>query len=72
MFGGGVAANPALRAAYAKMCEEEGVELIMPPLSATGDNAAMIALVANDRFAKDRFLELHADVAAHAPLDKRY
>jgi N6-L-threonylcarbamoyladenine synthase len=49
-LGGGVAANPALRAAYEKMCAEEGVRLVMPPLASCGDNAGMIAEVALDRY----------------------
>ncbi len=72
LFGGGVAANASLRAAYEKMCSEEKVELIMAPLSACGDNAAMIGLVANNRFADAKFSALDADVSAHAPLDIAY
>lgn len=72
MFGGGVAANPEIRAAYEKMCNKAGVNLIMAPLSACGDNAVMIGLVANDRFKQHKFLDMDADVAAHAPLDEEY
>ena len=71
-LGGGVAANPALRAAYEKMCAQEGVRLIMPPLSSCGDNAGMIALVALDRYEQGRFLSWDADAYAHADLDKPY
>lgn len=72
MFGGGVAANPEIRDAYKKMCDEENVELILAPLSACGDNAAMIGLVANVRFIQNRFFNLDADVLAHASLDLEY
>ena len=72
LFGGGVAANPSLRSAYVKMCEEENVEMVMAPLSACGDNAAMIGLVANDRFANKNFSNLDTDVEAHASLDIKY
>ena len=41
-LGGGVAANPALRAAYQQACDARGVRLTMPPASACTDNAAMI------------------------------
>ena len=72
LFGGGVAANPSLRSAYVKMCEEENVEMIMAPLSACGDNAAMIALVANQRYKENKFSNLSTDVQAHATLDEDY
>jgi N6-L-threonylcarbamoyladenine synthase/protein kinase Bud32 len=71
-LGGGVAANPALRAAYEKMCDQMGVRLTMPPLSSCTDNAGMIALVAQDRYAQGKFFGLDADVSAHASLDDPY
>ncbi len=71
-LGGGVAANPALRAAYERMCEKIGVRLTMPPLSACGDNAGMIALVALDRYRQGKFFGLDADAQAHASLDEPY
>lgn len=71
-LGGGVAANPALRAAYEEMCASIGVRLTMPPLSACGDQAAMIAEVAHDRFAQGAFADWSLDVKAHAPLDEPY
>lgn len=72
MFGGGVAANPEIRCAYENMCKELNIKLIMAPLSACGDNAAMIGLVATDRFKAKKFFNLQADVAAHANLDLPY
>ena len=71
-LGGGVAANPALRAAYEELCRDMGVRLVMPPLSSCGDNAGMIALVALDRYAQHRFFDLSADAYAHANLDDPY
>ena len=71
-LGGGVAANPVLRAAYEKLCERLGVRLVMPPLSACGDNAGMIALVALDRYRAGRFFSLDTDAYAHADLEKPY
>ena len=71
-LGGGVAANPALRAAYEQMCQQEGVRLTMPPLSSCTDNAGMISLVALDRYNQGKFFGLDADVQAHAPLDDAY
>lgn len=71
-LGGGVAANPVLRHAYEQLCEKRHVRLIMPPLSACGDNAGMIALVALDRFADEKFFGLDCDAYAHLDLDKPY
>lgn len=71
-LGGGVAANPELRHAYESMCAEMGIRLTMPPLSACTDNAAMIALVALDRYKAGKFFGLDCDVAAHASLDDAY
>ena len=71
-LGGGVAANPELRHAYEAMCHQLGVRLTMPPLSACTDNAAMIALVALDRYKQGNFFGLDCDVKAHAPLDEAY
>ena len=71
-LGGGVAANPALREAYEKMCAREGIRLIMPPLRSCGDNAGMIALVALDRYRAGKFFGLDADAYARADLDKPY
>lgn len=69
LFGGGVAANPELRYAYEKMCKDENVDLVMAPLSACGDNAVMIGLVANDLYKQEKFAPLKCDVSAHAALD---
>ena len=71
-LGGGVAANPALRAAYEKLCARMNVRLVMPPLASCGDNAGMIALVALDRYNQRKFFPLDADAAAHADLDEPY
>ncbi len=71
-LGGGVAANPMLRAAYEKLCAKLKVRLVMPPLKACGDNAGMIALVALDRFRQQKFYGLDADACAHADLEKPY
>ena len=71
-LGGGVAANPVLRDAYRALCDRMGVRLVLPPLSACGDNAGMIALVALDRYRQGRFFGLDADAQAHADLDEPY
>ncbi len=71
-LGGGVAANPVLREAYERLCKKLQVHLTLPPLSACGDNAGMIALVALDRYRQGRFFDLDADAQAHANLDEPY
>lgn len=71
-LGGGVAANPELRAAYERLCENLDVKLILPPLASCGDNAGMIALVALDRFRAGKFLDLDADAHAHADISAAY
>lgn len=71
-LGGGVAANPSLRAAYEQMCAEMDVRLVMPPLSACGDNAGMIAEVALDRYRAGKFASLDADALAHGDLEVPY
>ena len=71
-LGGGVAANPTLRAAYEQMCAEEGVRLMMPPLASCGDNAGMIAEVALDRYRAGAFSPLSTDALAHGDLEVPY
>ena len=71
-LGGGVAANPVLRQAYLDAFQGTDVRVTLPPLAACTDNAGMIALVALDRFAQGKFLELDADSIAHMPIDKAY
>lgn len=71
-LGGGVAANPVLRAAYEAMCAEEGVQLTMPPMKACTDNASMIALVALERFREGEFMPMDADAKAHVSLEELY
>lgn len=45
---GGVAASPQLREEAGKLCDSMGVELCLPPLKWSTDNAAMIALATFD------------------------
>ncbi len=71
-LGGGVAANPVLREAYEVMCQRLGVRLVLPPFSACGDNAGMIALVALDRYRQEKFFPLETDAHAYANLDEPY
>jgi N6-L-threonylcarbamoyladenine synthase len=71
-LGGGVAANKALRDAYTGAMEARGIRVVFPPTIACTDNAAMIALVAQDRFIKGDFMELCDDAFAHVDLEQPY
>jgi N6-L-threonylcarbamoyladenine synthase len=63
VLGGGVAANSGLRAELTARCQEEGIPLLIPPLSLTGDNAAMIGAAAHLKWMKQSFnpLDMQAD-----------
>ncbi|MCL2433633.1 MAG: tRNA (adenosine(37)-N6)-threonylcarbamoyltransferase complex transferase subunit TsaD, partial [Clostridia bacterium] len=44
VIAGGVAANAALRQGLAEICQERGIDLVLPPKSLCTDNAAMIGV----------------------------
>ena len=67
-MGGGVASNPALRAALADKLGRRGVRVVMPDAHACTDNATMIASCAVDLYGEGLFTGLDADVIAHMPL----
>ncbi|MGN0072394.1 MAG: tRNA (adenosine(37)-N6)-threonylcarbamoyltransferase complex transferase subunit TsaD [Coriobacteriales bacterium] len=67
-MGGGVASNPALRAALADKLGRRGVRVVMPDAHACTDNATMIASCAVDLYREGLFTGLDADVIAHMPL----
>lgn len=71
-IGGGVAANKALRDAYVESMGKRGIHVVLPPKSACTDNAAMIALVALDRFQGKRFMSLADDAFAQTDLEAPY
>lgn len=66
--GGGVAANPKLRAAYEERFGRMGVRVTVPPLWACGDNGAMIALAALRSYRAGLFADLSLDAAPNAKL----
>ena len=66
--GGGVAANPGLRAAYRAAFEKRGVRVTVPPMRACGDNAAMIGIAALRSFRAGSFSPLTLDADPNAPL----
>jgi N6-L-threonylcarbamoyladenine synthase len=65
---GGVAANRAIAAALAGLCEEEGFTLAVPPPALCTDNAAMIAWAGLERFAGGGGDALSASPRARWPL----
>ena len=67
--GGGVAANPQLREAYAKEFGRRGVRVTVPPMKACGDNGAMIALAALRSYRAGLFADLSLDAMPNAKLD---
>ena len=70
-FGGGVAANTRLRAAYETMCERLAVEFRVAPKDVCGDNAAMIGLAAQFEFASNNFTDLDGDVSSSSKINSR-
>ena len=67
-IGGGVAANPALRASYEKTFSKMGVRVTVPPMRACGDNAAMIGIPALRSYLAGNTVPLTLDAAPNAPL----
>jgi N6-L-threonylcarbamoyladenine synthase len=65
---GGVAANGALRHAFASLCAEESFTLSMPPPSLCTDNAAMIAWAGIEKLALGKTDDLSLAPRARWPL----
>lgn len=66
--GGGVAANPDLRAAYQREFGRRGVRVTVPPMVVCGDNAAMIAICALRNYQAGLVEPLSLDANPNAPL----
>ena len=66
--GGGVAANPQLRAAYRKKFGRRGVRVTVPPMAVCGDNGAMIAVVALRNWKAGVTVPLSQDAEPNAQL----
>ncbi len=66
--GGGVAANPGLRAAYREAFEPLGVRVTVPPMKVCGDNAAMIGIAALRSYRAGNFAPLTQDAEPNASL----
>jgi N6-L-threonylcarbamoyladenine synthase len=65
---GGVAANRALRAAFAEACAERRLRLVVPRLEYCGDNAAMIAFCGKLRMDRGERSSLALDADANLPI----
>ncbi|CAM5796949.1 MULTISPECIES: tRNA (adenosine(37)-N6)-threonylcarbamoyltransferase complex transferase subunit TsaD [Brevibacillus] len=68
LLAGGVAANRGLRERLSKRCGEEGLPLVIPPLSLCTDNAAMIAAAGYISYQKRRFARLDLNGVPGLPL----
>lgn len=60
-IGGGVAANPHLRQMMIDKLGRQGIRVTVPPQHACTDNAAMIAVVAREKFERGEFAPLSVD-----------
>ena len=60
-IGGGVAANPHLRKMMIEKLGRQGIRVTVPPQNACTDNAAMIAVVAREKFLRGEFAPFDID-----------
>lgn len=60
-IGGGVAANPHLRNMMIEKLGRQGIRVTVPPKHACTDNAAMIAVVAREKFLRGEFSPFDVD-----------
>ena len=60
-IGGGVAANPHLREMMIRKLSRQGIRVTVPPQNACTDNAAMIAVVAREKFKRGEFSDFSID-----------
>lgn len=67
---GGVSANTRLRAEIKRQAESRGLKLVMPPLSLTGDNAAMIGAQAYFEYLAGHTATAALNAVATLPVEK--
>lgn len=60
-IGGGVAANPHLRRMMIEKLGRQGIRVTVPPQNACTDNAAMIAVVAHEKYRRGEFSSFDVD-----------
>lgn len=65
---GGVSANSYLRDEMKKLCDEEHIDLCIPPMKYCTDNAAMIACAAYPKYLKGEFADLSLDAKSSLEL----
>jgi N6-L-threonylcarbamoyladenine synthase len=68
VLAGGVSANSGLRARLSERCQEDGIELRIPPLSLCTDNAAMIAAAGTYQYLDGNFADLTLNADANLKL----
>jgi N6-L-threonylcarbamoyladenine synthase len=69
VLGGGVAANPRLRAVLGARCADRGLSLFLPEPAYCTDNAAMIAVAGYHQFLAGRLLAADDDAYSRSPLN---
>lgn len=72
VFGGGVSANSYLRKEVTKLSKENNIEVLIPPLWCTTDNAAMIAKAGQHLIKKGYFSSLESNTNPSLELDLPY
>ena len=70
LIAGGVSANKGLREEFAKLCAENNVNLLVPPLKYCTDNATMIAAAAYFAYQKGITADLSLNATATMPIEK--
>ena len=65
---GGVSANNFLREKMKELCEQENIDLCIPPMKYCTDNAAMIACAAYPKYLKGEFADLSLDAKSSLEL----
>jgi N6-L-threonylcarbamoyladenine synthase len=70
LLAGGVSANSGLRDTFTTLCQNNSIDLIIPPIKYCTDNAAMIATAAYYAYQKNIIADLTLNVAATTPLTK--
>ena len=67
---GGVSANSELRKFFRETCEEKGIELHIPPIKLSTDNAVMIAYAGMERFRRGIQAPLDVNASPNTPLEE--
>jgi N6-L-threonylcarbamoyladenine synthase len=69
LLAGGVSANKGLRESFTNLCEENNIDLVVPPLKYCTDNAAMIATAAYYAYQKGIISNLMLNAKATTSLE---